>query len=235
MKAAHVLFGLSPALDNASAAVSLSGAALHVAGLTAEVAGGTLTGSVDLDAAGTPQVAAQGTLAGATLSGPLLDGTLDVTGGKLGMTAALHASGFSPGALLATLDGTAHVTIANGVLGGVDFAAVVAALAVPDAAAAQAGVLKALQAGSTPFSALTADLAVRRGAVSVRQAAITAEPGQAAVTGLVDMPIDATDVVLTLTPKEAGAPKIGLRLIGPAEAPRRAPELAALAGWLAGR
>ena len=235
VKAAHVLFGLSPALDHAAAALALADGALHVTGLTAEVAGGRLTGGVDLDVSGTPRLAMQGALKGASLSGPLLDGTMDITGGRLDVTGAVTASGFSPGGLLATLAGTIQATVSDGVLTGVDLAAVNAALALPDAAAVQGAVVKALQGGSTEFSQLTADIAVQRGAMTLRQGSLKAASGHAALSGTLDLPIDAADLLLAFTPARQDAPPVGLRLIGPAATPRRTPELAALAGWLAAR
>ncbi len=235
VKAAHVLFGLSPAIDHAAASVVLADGVLHMTGLTAEVAGGKLAATLGLDVSGSPRLAAQGTLSGAALSGPLFEGTVDVTSGRLDVTAKLGASGFSPGALLATLAGTAQITVADGVLNGVDLASADAALALPDPAAVQAGVVKALQGGRTDFSTLAADITVQGGAVMVREGALSAASGRAALSGTLDLPIGAADLLLALTPARPNAPAIGLRLIGPAATPRRMPELAALAAWLVAR
>jgi uncharacterized protein involved in outer membrane biogenesis len=215
--------------------MTLADGALHVTGLTAAVAGGRLAGGMDLDVSGTPRLAVQGTLKGASLSGPLLDGTMDVTGGRLDVNATLNASGFSPGALLATLAGTVQATVSDGTLSGVDLAAVNAGLALPDSSAVQGAVMKALQGGSTDFGQLTADIAVQRGALNLRQGSLIAASGHAALSGTLDLPIDAADLLLAFTPAQPGAPAIGLRLIGPLATPRRTPELAALAGWLAAR
>jgi hypothetical protein len=137
--------------------------------------------------------------------------------------------------LLATLAGTAQISVADGVLAGMDLPAVNAALALPDAAAVQEAVVKALQGGSTAFTTLSADITLQRGALALQHGTLTAPSGQAALSGTLDLSIDAADLLLALTPALQDAPMIGLRLIGPAATPRRTPELAALAGWLAAR
>jgi hypothetical protein len=235
LQASHVLFGLSPGLDDAAAALSLADGVLRVTGLTGTVGGGRLTGQFELNAAATPRLSVQANLAGATVAGPLLDTALDLVSGRLNASAALQAGGFSPGALLATLDGTAQLSVTDGTLAGLDLPGVNAALALPDAAAVQAAVVKALQGGATDFSQLSADLAVQRGAVVMRQGAVVAPAGRIALSGTLDLPIDAADLLFAVTPARDGAPAIGLRLIGPVATPRRTPELAGLAGWLAGR
>ena len=224
-----------PVWTTPAAALSLADGALQVTGLTGDLAGGKLAGSLTLNAAGSPHLAIQGALTGATLSGPLQDGTLDMTAGRMDVSAALQASGFSPGGLLASLGGTAQAIVTDGVLTGLDLAAVNAALDGSDAAAVQAGVTKALEGGSTNFSKLGANLTIHRGAVQLQQGMLTTQAGQATLSGTLDLPIDAADLLLALTPAHTNAPAIGLRLIGPAEAPRRTPQLAALAGWLAAR
>ena len=235
VKAAHVLVGLSPALDHAAAGVALASGTLRVSGLTAEVAGGKLTGAVELAGGSSPHLAANGTIVGAMLSGPLLDGPLDLTNGHLDATINLTASGFSPGALLATLGGTGSATLTSGVLSGFDLAGVDAALGLPDPATVQTAVARALQGGQTAFRKLTLDLTADRGAITVRQGSLQADAGRVALSGTLDLPIDAADMLFTLSSSRPGAPAIGLRVIGPPTAPRRTPELAVLTGWLAAR
>ncbi len=235
VKAAHVLFGLSPGLDDAAASVSLADGTLRLAGLTGQVAGGKLTGQAELDAAMPPKLSMQGDLSGAALSGSLLDGTLDVTAGRLDASLSLQASGYSPGGLLATLQGDAHVAVSDGVLSGIDLAAVDTALDQQDAVSVQAGVARGLDGGSTAFSRLSVDLLARHGAVTLRQGVLSAPAGAATLTGTVDLPIDSANLTVTLAPTHPAAPAIGLRLIGPAASPRRTPELAKLTGWLAER
>ena len=235
LSAAHVLFGLTPGLEDLSCGVVLEGGALNggslrVTQVSGKLAGGLLTGQAALDTAGTPHLAVSGTLAGVTLTDPQA-----VLTGRLNAEADLTASGFSAGALLGTLDGTAHLAVTEGALGGLDLPAVDTALAAPDPAVVQAGVARALAGGHTAFTSLDANAAVHGGVVVVHEATLAAPSGRMALSGTLDLPIDAADLRVTLTQTLPGAPAIGLRLIGPAAAPRRTPELAGLAGWLAER
>jgi uncharacterized protein involved in outer membrane biogenesis len=205
---------------------------LHVTGVTGDLAGGRLTGQFAVDTASPPHVSVQGAVAGAEIGGSLLDGPLDLTAGRTDATVALDATGFSPAALLATLDGEAHVTVLDGAMAGLDLPAITAALAGGDPAAVQPGVVHALDGGATGFTRLDAVVTARRGAVAVQHATLTAPGGTVALTGTLDLPIDTADLHLAVTPSVPGAPVIGLRLIGPGDAPRRTPELADLARWL---
>jgi hypothetical protein len=232
VSAAHVLLGLSPGLDHAAAAVALEDGALQVTHVTADLAGGRLTGQFAVDAAAPPHVSVQGAVAGAEIGSPLLDGPFDLTAGRVDGTAALTATGFSPAALLATLDGEVHATVQDGTVTGLDLSAVTAAFGQPDSAAIQPAVVHALEGGTTGFSRLDAVVTARRGAVAVQHATLTAPGGTVALTGTLDLPIDAADLRLAVTPAVPGAPVVGLRLIGPGAAPRRTPELADLARWL---
>ena len=233
--AGRLLLGLSPAIGHVAASVALEDGALRVTDLSGEFAGGRLTGQAALDAAAPPHLSLQGSLSGATLPGPLLGGALDLAGGRLDAAVALAATGFSPGAMLATLEGSAQATLRDGVLAGLDVQGVDDALGRANAASAQAGVAAALAGGATAFTRLDAAVTVQHGVARVRQAALEAPGGHASLTGTLDLPIDSADLQLTLAPAWPEAPAIGMRLIGPVAAPRRAPELAALAGWLAGR
>ena len=235
LKAAHVLVGLSPAMDHAAAGLALAGGTLRLTGLTAEIAGGKLTGALELAAESLPHLAAQATLAGVTLVGPLADGPIDVTSGHLDAAMSLTASGYSPGALLATLGGTATATLSAGTLSGLDLAGVDAALGLTDAEAVQKAVAAALQTGYTEFGKMSIDLAADRGAVTVRQGLLQADAGRVTLAGTLDLPINAADALFTLSSSRPGAPSVGLRVIGPPTTPRRTPELAVLAGWLASR
>ena len=235
VRAAHVLFGLSPGLDHVAASVSLADGALRVTELTGAVADGQFAGTAELDVAAPPRLLVQGALHGATLSGPLLDGTLDVLVGRLDVQASLRAAGYSPGGLLATLEGAVQASVADGVLAGLDLAALDAALDQKDAATVQAGIVQALQGGTTAFTRLTTNASVHAGAVALGQTSLTSPAGDASLSGTLDLPIDAADLRWALHPARAGAPEIGLRVIGHAANPRRTPELARLSGWLAER
>ncbi|MEJ1975174.1 MAG: AsmA family protein [Acetobacteraceae bacterium] len=235
VSAAHLLLGLSPVMEHASAKVGLAQGVLRIEALDGTVAGGHLGGQLTVDAAGTPHLSAQATLTGADIAGPLLDAPLDLTAGRLDAAVRLDASGYSPAALLATLSGTAQAAVQDGTLTGLDLAQVNAALAQPDAGAVQAGVSAGLAAGTTPFSRLDASATLSQGAVAFQQVQLAAAPGTITLTGTVDLPAAAMELRLATHPALTGAPTIPLRLIGPNAAPHRTPELADLARWLAQR
>ncbi len=232
VSAAHVLLGLSPALDHAAAAVALADGGLHVTDLTAGLAGGRLTGQVSVDAASVPRVSLQAAVTGVEIGGPLLDGPLDLTAGRLDGTATLDATGFSPAALLATLSGAMHATVLDGAATGLDVAGIGAAFGAANAGSIQPDIVRGLQGGTTGFSRLDAAVTAHEGTVTVQRATLTAPAGSVAVTGTLELPNDAADLDVAVTPARPGAPVVGLRLIGPGAATRRTLELADLARWL---
>lgn len=235
VKAREVTAGLWPVLHGAAASVTLADGALHVAGLSAGLAGGRLTGGMDLDVSATPRLALQGSLTGAVIDSPLVGGTMDLASGRVDAAAHLTASGFSPGTLLATLDGAGQVAVTDGVLTGVDLGSLTTALDAPGATAIQAGIEQALQGGGSLFRKMAADFIVHGGVVTVPHGTLAAEAATADVSGMIDLPAGSMDLQFYIKPAHPDAPVIGLRLIGPVAQPRRAPGLAALAGWLAGR
>ena len=232
VSAAHVLLGLSPALDHMAAAVALADGGLHVTNLTAGLAGGRLTGQVSVDAASVPRISLQAAVTGVEIGGPLLDGPLDLTAGRLDGTATLDANGFSPGALLATLNGAMHATVLDGTATGLDVAGIGAAFGAANAGSIQPDIVRGLQGGTTGFRRLDVAVTAHEGTVTVQRATLTAPAGSVAVTGTLELPNDAADLDVAVTPARPGAAVVGLRLIGPGAATRRTLELADLARWL---
>jgi uncharacterized protein involved in outer membrane biogenesis len=241
LRASHVLIGLSPALENAAASLSLVGGTLRLDDGAATLAGGKLTGRASLEASSPPRVALTAKLAGAMLAGPLLESVVDVSAGRLDATADVSASGYSPAGVLATVSGTAQATIHDGVLTGLDAVGATAALpsqtpsAGPSPTEVQAAVARALQSGTTRFNQLDLTLTAAKGVVTASQGEIDMGPVHIGIAGSVNLPEAAVDARLLLQPVASGSPPIGLRLIGPSSNPVRTVELAGVAAWLAAR
>ena len=236
--AAHVLAGLSPLLEDASARVSLADGALVVDAIAGRLAGGTLAGRVSLEAAAPPRFTAPRFAAAGTLSGAVLDGGLggtpvDLVAGAMDATADVSGAGYSPAGVLATLAGPVRVTVRDGTLAGLDAGKALQALqqATPDPLV----VADALRAGTMAFSRLDLAGTVANGTLTIGRGEIVAPAGAIGLSGSLDLPDDSIDARLALRPATDGAPTLGLNLIGPLANPSRTPELADLARWLAAR
>lgn len=214
-------------LEEAAATLSLAGGQLRVANLAASLSGGSLAGTLSVDAAARPPaLAAQATLRGAQVTGPVLEAAIDLAGGVVEGSASLTASGFAPAGLLASLGGTVSLSARDGTLAGIDLARMAPRL---DEAALRA----ALAGGATAFDRLSAEAAIDRGGVVLQRAALAGRGGTATATGTIDLPRALLALRLAMLPAVPDAPEIGLRLAGPAEAPERVPELAGAVRWRA--
>jgi uncharacterized protein involved in outer membrane biogenesis len=225
LEAGRVLANISPVLEHAAATLALESGVLHVDGVTGRLGGGALTGSASLDAqANPPALQFAASLSGATVTGPIFDLPIDLTGGTLDATASLSASGHSLAALLATLDGGFRVAAHNGTISGV-------ALAKAGGELADDAVRTALTGGSTEFDKLDVEGRVQRGIVQFGSASMEGKVGSASLSGSLDLPGAAVDLRLAAHPAVPDAPEIALQLTGPLDGLRRMPELAGLARW----
>ncbi len=229
VSAAQVLLGLSPALSDLRFQFLLDRQRLAADGIAAKLAGGTLTGTLAIDGATTPPAArAALQLAGAHSAGPVFDLPFDLSTARADIAIALAATGHSPGALLATLDGSVTGDLYDGTLTGV----ALDRLTVP---LADSAVRAALAGGATAYGAMTLDIGLARGVANLRKARLTGAAGAMEAGGSIDLAGSTQDLRLTLMPAIDGAPRIGLRLGGTPAAPRRTPELADLIRWRAER
>jgi hypothetical protein len=225
-------------LEGATATLRLADGKLRLDRLRGRLAGGTLEASlgIDLDAASPPRLALELRLAEATLAGPLLGLPYDITAGRGEVAATLTATGHAPAALLGTLDGSWRATMRDGVLAGLDLAAATAAAALPDPAEAERGVRRTLLNGATSFDRLELDGAITAGRLRIETGRITAEGGAGAtLSGSADLSRATLDLRLGARPAIPDAPELGLRVTGPAAAPRALPETADWARWRAER
>jgi hypothetical protein len=105
-----------------------------------------------------------------------------------------------------------------------------------DLTAAEAGVRHALATGATAFDRLEAAGSVEAGRVAIETSRVTTESGATAtLSGSADLPRATLDLRFAVRPAAAEAPDIGLRVTGPALAPRVLPETAGWARWRAER
>ncbi|MGG5810374.1 AsmA family protein [Falsiroseomonas sp. CW058] len=225
-------------VDGAAAALRLEGGRLQAEGIRGRIAGGTLEATllVDVPADAAPQLVLEARLAEATVASPLLGLPFDLAAGRGEVGFTLLASGHSPAALLGTLEGRWRASLRDGVLTGFDLAAATAASGLPDPAAAEAAVRRALTSGATAFDRLDLEGQAEGGRLRVTEGRATTEGGATAIlAGEVDLPRGSLDLRITVRPAAPDAPEPGLRLTGPAEAPRALPETAAWARWRAER
>lgn len=243
LEAGSVLVGLTPVLQAAGTDVSLEAGVLRLSRLTGRVERGSLSGGVVLDAAADPpRLSVQGRVSGVPLPGPLFESPLDLAAGQMELTFSVAGGGWSPAALLATSAGQGRVRVQDGLANGFDLAGAAQALTMADARQAMEAARTALMGGSTPFARVVMPLSLSRGVVTV-DGQLSALSGEASLAGTLDLAGGALDMRLGLVPAvppaNSGvgvtAPVLGARVTGPATAPRRTPELAGLARWLADR
>ena len=256
LDAEQVLLGQTPALQGLSADIELRDGTLAIPRAAARLEGGTISANVALVAKGEPpRLTIQADVTGAALDGPALDTALDLTAGRVDAKLDLAAAGYSPAALLATMTGSAAITIRDGTLSGLDIPATAAALADPNRNRLAAQASQALTGGASPFSEFNLPLLARRGVLS-GEGTLASPAGTARLSGSVDLLGGAADLRVvvrpetmrpdttrpdttrpdTTRPDTAGAPpgpELGLRVTGPAAALVRTPELAGLALWVA--
>ena len=238
LNAAQVLLGQTPALQDLAVQLALQDGVLTVPNVSARLAGGMVSGSVTWEASGEPpRLSARLDIADAAVAAPTLDTALDLTEGAVDAKLDLTAAGYSPAALLATLSGSANISVRDGMVGGFDIPALAAALADADRSRIPAQVSKALTAGVSPFSRLDLPLQVRRGVFS-GEGTLASPAGNARITGSIDMLSAAADLLVAVRPgaaTEPSGPELSLRVTGAAAGLQRTPELAGLSMWLAER
>ena len=238
LDADQVLLAQTPALQGLSAELMLRDGTLTIPRAAARLADGTVSGSATLVASSEPpRLSFQADVANAALAGAALDTAVDLTASSVDAKLDVTAAGYSPAALLATLSGSAVVSVRNGVVAGFDMSAAKAALANPDRRRVPAGAVAALTTGLSPFDRLDVPLQARRGVLS-GDGDLASPDGRARLSGSIDLLGAAADLRVAIWPEmpnEPSGPELGLRITGPAAALVRTPELAGLTLWLAER
>ncbi len=173
-------------------------------------------------------------LTGATLTQPLLGLPFDLHSGQVAVQGRFTASGHAPAALLGGLTGEGRFSLVDGVLAGVALRSVVNAAAIEDTAQAEAGMREGLNGGATAVERLEGGWRAAAGVVTLDGVRIAGEGGvSGAVEGSMDLRRGTLDLRFVVQPPPAEAPPVALRVTGPAETPRRQPELEDWARWRA--
>ena len=236
--AQHLALGGLPSIEQAHATVSLEGGLLRIDRFAGRLGGGALAGSAALDSRAEPPVlTVDGTLAGATVNGPVLETPVDLAGGLADVRLSLTASGHAPAALLATLGGTVRLAVRTGLVTGLDLPRLSSLLQPASSGtparvpASDEAIAAALAGGATPIDVLKAEGTVTRGVLVLETGLLRAETATARISGQVDLAGGSVDLRIGLRPEIDLSPEIGLRLNGPVDHPSRFPELADLARW----
>ncbi len=227
LSAGQVLGDVAPMLQQASVHAILADGVLTLAGITARFADGALAGHASIDSTSMPPMAtAEFALTGAHPAEQLFNLPLDIVGGTVDGSTQLHASGFAPATLLATLGGTLTLSWRDGTLNGIDLARMAPRLD-------DAELRQAVSTGSTAFA--TANLAadIENGGVHFTSATFNGSAGSVDLSGLVDLVGRSEELRLAFIPAVAMPPNLSLRLSGPVETPTRIPDLADAARWRA--
>ncbi len=237
LRARRLLLG-SLVLDQPEAKLTIADGTARLSDASAMLAGGRIEARLELALAGAqPVLSGAVDIAGATITGPVSGAALDVVAGRLDLAGTWTARGFAPAALVATLAGEGEAQLQQGVLAGFDLAAATAALqGAGRAQDALARLRAALAGGATAFERLEGRFRLEAGALGFESATLAAESGAATLSGTLDLGARALDVRAMLEPVGAEAlPQVGLRLTGPAGAPRRGVDTAEAARWLNAR
>jgi uncharacterized protein involved in outer membrane biogenesis len=221
-------------IRNASARLMLANDTLNLEQFQAMAGTGRVAGSAMLDAgAKPPQLHLQLSLIGAAIAGPIWDSPIDLLSGQANASLNVVASGYSPSAMLATLEGHAAVSVHDGVLTGFDLFQLKHVIEEVDVKAAQANAEAALESGSTGFDHVAITARIAHGSLTIGAGDMTSAAGAAHIDGNLDFGNRVLDVRVRLQPSLPNPPDLAIHLSGSFDRPSRVEELADLARWMA--
>ncbi len=213
LSAASVSLGLRRVAGGAALDLAAGGGRVTLRAISAEVAGGRLTGQADAEL-GVPHAAAAIRLAGTALDGRLTGWPVDLAAGTADVNLALDLAGSG----LANLSGTAHADLRSVSMVGFDLAQLAAAAPLRTRAGRLA-LKMALSQGTSPGLSGTADASVTGGVVTLQAARLASADGAAEASGQADLARGSVDARLRLTPALPGSPGFGLLMSGPWQDP----------------
>ena len=231
----RLLAGTTTALSDLSARLSVADDRLALDDIASSLASGTISGgSLNLNAAATPPLLVlRARLNHAVIAGPLGEAPIDLLSGHAEGSVEITANGYSPSAMLATIGGSATLTVRNGVVSGFDLFRLKQAIEERDPASARLQAEEALRSGVTGFDRLDISGKFAHGTLDLGGSAMAAAAGEAQVSGNIDLPGRTLEVRINLQPALPNPPEVAVRLTGTIERPNLAPELADLASWMA--
>ena len=225
-----------------NAALRLGKDELSLEDVTAELAGGRLSGGIVFrsgDDGLTSRLKVS--LAGADMTTLLAWTTRPAVGGSLDLVADLTGTGLSPVALVGSLKGSVKIVLADGKIAGLDARVFdVITRAVDQGLVVDTGRISDLAGKSLPNGQFTlkrveSGLQITSGQLALSDASVEAKDSGLSVTGTLDLTDGSLDTRLTLSgPSEPAGPrpKIFVLLKGPLTAPMRVVDVSALSGWL---
>ena len=211
--AKSVSVGLRRVAGDVVSDVTAGGGNVTLRSLSANVAGGSLTGQADADLT-LPHFSTRLQLTGARLPAALSGWPIDLVSGTADLGLVLEAGQ----AGWAGLSGTAHLQLHDATMAGFDLAQLAAAAPLRTKAGRLA-VRMALTAGTSPGLAGTADAVLGAGVLTLSRARLASGDGAVEVSGQADLARAAIDAQLTLRPPLPGAAGFGVKLSGPWQAP----------------
>ncbi len=204
--------------------LALDAGALEVRQLTGTMFEGAFDLKGRLMAADVPSLAGTVTVANANIHEALfVAGDIDVAEGRLNFNMEMGGAGRSPFELVSSLGGKGGFNVVDGVVRGFDLAAVSERLKSLDSAESYLAFLaSSMKGGQTRFTRLDGTFAIDRGVIRSDDIHLLAQASEGRAVAVVDLPrwfIDMqAEFFLTEHPK---APPVGMRVVGPLDAPQR--------------
>lgn len=226
--------GGSPDIRDASATLILADGVLRLDQFSGVLGTGSVSGNLTFDTtADPPAMTVQAQLAGATITGPVADASLELLSGRADASLRLQANGYSPSAIVATLGGRATLTVTDGSLSGLDLFRLKLAVEKSDPKSIEAVAVDALSGGATGFERLDVVADVAHGDLTLDRAVLSAVTGETRASGNMNLASQSLDVRIAVQPAVPSPPELAVRLTGPIDHPKRSVELAGLARWMA--
>ena len=223
-----------PALRDATVTLSVADDRLRLEDFVAKLGSGTVSGSVTVDAAAKPPaLAVEARVGDVAINGPLDNAPIDLLSGRADASMRLAASGYSPSAILATLDGRVTLTVHDGTMSGFDLFRLKQVIEKSDPKSVEATASEALRSGATGFDLLEMGASIAHGDLVLEAGSLNGIAGEAQVSGGVNLAGQTLDVRIALQPALPSPPEVAIHLTGQVDQPKRATELAGLARWMA--
>ncbi len=230
----QLAMGAGPALRDATVMLSVADDRLRLEDFVAKLGSGTVSGSVTVDAAAKPPaLAVEARVGDVAINGPLGNAPIDLLSGRADASMSLAASGYSPSAILATLDGRVTLTVHDGTMSGFDLFRLKQVIEKSDPKSVEATASEALRSGATGFDLLEMGASIAHGDLLLEAGSLNGIAGAAQVSGGVNLAGQTLDVRIALQPALPSPPEVAIHLTGQVDQPKRATELAGLARWMA--
>lgn len=217
-------------------AAELKDGVLSLGKLTANLWGGALDAQARLTGGNGALLEGRVTLSGADLKPTLSDlAGLSQAAGKYDAQARFATQGRSPAELISRLNGDGGFAAKDGMVEGIDLPAVNRQLSNLNNVAGLAGLAASVSAGGkTAFSQMSASFKATNGVVVSNDAKLLADGGAGSGTVKADLPqwLQETKMTFKLSGINNG-PSLGMRLVGPLDAPRKFIDIDDLQRWAA--